>query len=110
MSSLAGLSAIRGWPLCDVWMYGTPMGGYPNFGIVLGLYYVSCDSVRSWYPGMMLRIQLECAVSLTWLFEPTECWEDGPQPWRAGIWKDTARMLLNICIPKPLGGEWISSL
>ena len=65
MSSLAGLSATRGWPLCDVWTYGTPMGGYPIFSIVLGLYYVSCDSVRSWYPGKTLRIPLECAVSLT---------------------------------------------
>ena len=65
MSSLAGLSATCGWPLCDVWMHGTPMGGYPIFSIVLGLYYVSCDSVRSWYPGKMLRIPLECAVSLT---------------------------------------------
>ena len=106
MSSLAGLSAIRGWPLCDVWMYGTPMGGYPNFWHCSGPTMLPAG----WYPGMMLRIQLECAVSLTWLFEPTDCWEDGPQPWRAGIWKDTARMLLNICIPKPLGGEWISSL
>ena len=68
MSSLAGLSATCGWPLCDVWMYGTPMGGYPIFSIVLGLYYVSCDSVRSWYPGMTLRILLECAVSPMWLF------------------------------------------
>ena len=67
MSSLAGLSATCGWPLCDVWTYGTPMGGYPIFSIVLGLYYVSCDSVRSWYLGKMLRILLECAVSLTWL-------------------------------------------
>ena len=67
MSSLAGLSATCGWPLCDVWTYGTPMGGYPIFSIVLGLYYVSCDSVRSWYPGKMLRILLECAVSLMWL-------------------------------------------
>ena len=67
MSSLAGLSATSGWPLCDAWTYGTPMGGSPIFSIVLGLYYVSCDSVRSWYLGMTQCILLECAVSLMWL-------------------------------------------
>ena len=51
----------------SIWTYGTPMGGSPNFSIVLGLYYVSCDLVRSWYPGKMLRIPLECTVSPTWL-------------------------------------------
>ena len=30
---------------------------------------------------------------------PTGCWEDGLKPWRAGIWVDTGRMLLNIRIP-----------
>ena len=48
----------------DVW---DSDGWFSNFSIVLGLYYVSCDSVRSWYPGKMLRILLECAVSLMWL-------------------------------------------
>ena len=49
----------------SIWTYGTPMGGSPIFSIVLGLYYVSCDLVRSWYPGKMLRIPLECTVSPT---------------------------------------------